>query len=138
MADLGPDRLTLFLRRAVRQRSDWREGCCLGLAADWLMTCGYPDPTAPWRGRWTDEVSARALVVESGGLTALMREAAARVDLMPTHAVRRGDVGAIDITGPDGIETAAGLWTGARWVVRAPRGLWGGTAPVRAAWRVEV
>lgn len=138
MADASADALTLFLRRAVRQRFDWQAASCLGLAADWLRTCGYPDPTDPWRGRWTDEASARALLAAAGGLTALMQDAAKRIDLKPTHGVRRGDVGAIDITTPDGVETAAGLWTGARWVVRAPRGLWGGTAPVQAAWRVEV
>lgn len=130
--------LRAYLSEALHEPFNWQGGTCLGLTGGWLMRCGYPDPCTPWAGRWSDEASARALLAEAGGLAALMADAAQRLGLQPSHAVRSGDVGAVTVRSSMGPELVAGIWTGRRWVARAPRGLWGGAAPITAAWRVEV
>lgn len=131
--------LAAFLRTQARRRFDWASAHCLALPADWLVLNGLPDPAEPWRVEVVDEATARAALDRAGGLEALATTAMAAIVArpLPAHAVRRGDVGVVRVMGPDGPDMAGGIFAGARWAVRSPRGIWIGRADCALAWTFE-
>lgn len=128
------DALTRFLRAEARRRFDWRAAHCLLLPADWIVACGGADPARDWRWISSEAVARRALT-RCGGASGLAAQAMRGFEQLPTHAVRRGDVGIVTVLSPEGPAEVGAICTGGRWAVRAGRGLWIGRAEPRAAWR---
>jgi hypothetical protein len=107
------------------------------LVADWLVACGWPDPAKGHREGVADEPTAPAILNAGGGLERFARTQMADAGLrLLTNPVCRGDVGLVTVVTPSGPSLAAGVWTGRRWAVRAPRGIWIGRAQCRVAWLV--
>jgi hypothetical protein len=102
-----------------RQPSVW--DCC-GLPAGWARALGYDDPMAKYRGTYSTEEQARAIVAEAGGLLGIFGEGlegvgAVRVDR--DADLQPGDIGVIELLGDE----AGAVYTGLRWAFVADRGL---------------
>lgn len=128
-----------YLADAGRKR--WIDGThdCCTFAADWVILCGYPDPMARWRGAYSTAAEALAIIAEAGGLVALWVEACRSADvpsLGEGEALREGDIGICTVTGEAGAVENGGIFTGERWVFRAPRGLIGAPVDPRQVVRV--
>lgn len=131
------DALARFLRQEAKRSFNWRDAHCLMLVADWLVARGKPDPAAGHRTSADSEAAAKTLLANAGGLNRFARDAMARTGLAEAaNPVCRGDVGLVTVLGLEGPVLAGGIWTGARWAVRGPRGLWIGRAQCHAAWLV--
>lgn len=127
------DALSVFLRREARRAFDWHSANCMLLGADWAVDRGHPDPAQRWRARIKDEASAASVVGEYGGPAGLMR--AALISLPEVANAVRGDLGLVTIRSFAGRSEACGIFTGMRWAVRGPRGLWIGRAEAAMVWR---
>jgi hypothetical protein len=136
---VSPPDLAAFLRAEQRRGFSWTGASCLLLPADWMVACGLPDPAAPWRDRIADEDAARTLLASAGGVRAFAVSAMAPTGALriPTHAVRRGDVGVVRLRGPEGEIEAGAVCTGPRWAVRSRRAVWIGQAEPLEAWALE-
>lgn len=133
------DALSRFLRAETARPFGWGQADCLTLGADWIVSRTGADPAKPWRGSYTDEAGASAILAKAGGLETFARAAMTAAGLgeplKDAHAVR-GDVGLIPVIGPDGEAVICGICTGARWAARARRGLAVGRAAPVLYWRV--
>lgn len=128
------DALAKFLRAETRRPFSWAEGHCVLMGADWAHELTGRDPAAPWRGAWSNEDQARAIVVQAGGLQALIDKALTDIGARRhAHAVR-GDIGLIVVTGPEGRTEVCGISTGGRWAARSRQGVWIGRAEALAVW----
>lgn len=130
------DRLAAFLREQAARGFDWAGAHCLALPADWAVLNGRPDPAEGWR-QVASEAEAEAVLARFGGVLELARASMARFEPCPTHAVRRGDIGLVEVEGPDGPGLAGAICTSIRWAGRGPRGIWIARARPVAAWRLE-
>lgn len=84
---------------------------CMLFVAGWVALVSGLDFGATWRGLYSDEAGAKALIKARGGLVAVMTAALSA----PCHAVpRRGDVGLW--ASPHGLTGM--IATGGAWVMR--------------------
>jgi hypothetical protein len=114
------ERLTLFLDRAARRGFEWGVSDCVLEVADWLdLACGW-DVAAEWRGRYSDEASAHALMPD--GLEAAMRAEMARLGLADAHEPRFGDVAVVTLAGQPK-PLAAILMPSGRWRMKTLSGI---------------
>jgi len=127
-----PLRLNAWLESVRTKRFVWGEhDCALGAADAVLMMTGT-DPAAAFRGRYTSKVGAALIIVEHGGLEAMVT--AALGDPLPTPKLaRRGDVVLVD--SPEGqaiavVLGASAAGPGPDGAVFVPMEGW------KAAWRV--
>lgn len=96
-----------------------------------------PDPMARWRGKYSTEEQAREFIADSGGLSMLwilgMIEAGVWSE---PDAPIIGDVGIVRVLGENGPEEVGAIFSGKRWVMRAPRGLYSASVPHVMIWRM--
>lgn len=90
--------LSGYLAGAARRPFGWATFDCLLFIADWVREATGIDPGAAYRGRYTDERSARRLIKARGGIEALLDTglATAGVARRDGQAVR-GDVGLVRV-----------------------------------------
>lgn len=114
MADLGA-----YLERVGGQT--WKPGAhdCCAFPADWAIECGWPDPMAEWRGQYTTEDEALALIAEAGGLAELFRRGMASAGIPLAAKAVAGDIAVIRL---DDEHEAGAVFTGKRWTFAAVRG----------------
>lgn len=93
MAALHVTTLSDFLARAGRLGFAWGTHDCMLFAADWVCECTGRDPAAAWRGTYTNEAEALALIQDAGGASCLMHRGLAGIgwDLVQ-GPVQPGDV----------------------------------------------
>lgn len=109
-----PD-LRAFMRSARRRPFVWGEFDCCLFAADWVALCTGRDPAATWRGTYSTETEARALMDSAGGMSGLL-----------DAVLHRSDDPAVGILEtPQG--EACAIRAGNLWAVLTP----GGTGLVR-------
>jgi hypothetical protein len=90
-------KLMAFFDRAAKHPFSWGEHDCMLEVADWLdYACGL-DAAGPWRGRYSTEAEADALM--PAGLVAGMVAEAARLGLQEAAQPLPGDVGLVTVTG---------------------------------------
>ncbi len=87
-----PERLAALIETRRHAPFAWGSHDCMLFAADAVLACTGRDPAAEWRGRYTTEAQAEAIMGE-GGLYALVRqvEDARGTALCPPHLAQRGD-----------------------------------------------
>jgi len=90
-------------------------GDCLLSVGEHMARYGSPDLTGEYRGRYSDEAGAMALVRAAGGVSALID----RMGWRPTTIPLRGDVVVIAVA--EGVEVG-GICTGAGIACRLERG----------------
>jgi hypothetical protein len=121
----------------AQSRLGWEAGVqdCCTFPGDWAATWGRGDPMAEWRGCYSTDAQAEALIAEAGGLMALWNRGLASIGAVETGAPSEGDVGVIVAVGLDlRPEHVGGIHTGRRWAFRAPAGLCFASAEVVKAW----
>lgn len=127
MTDLGE-----YLAAGRTKPWAWRAHDCCAFPAIWAgMADALPG--------YSNEAEAEAMLQGAGGLAPLWERAAAgRAEEVPPDAIEPGDIGVIELMGPDAKAVECGaIWTGRRWAF-VP--LAGGVAAVSAptvlkAWR---
>jgi hypothetical protein len=120
-----------YLRAACAQRWDTGVTDCCTLAGDWALTWGRGDPMAEWRGRYSTDEEAVALIAEAGGLVELWQRGLAAIDVWGVNDPEPGDAGVIVALGMDNQpEHVGAIWTGRRWAFRAPAGVFFASAEV--------
>jgi hypothetical protein len=128
--------LASFLARAGRTPFAYGvHDCCLWLA-DWLVACGYPDPAAELRGRYSTERGCARLLRRQGGLDAVVGACAKRADLVLAQQPCAGDVGLVLAITPRGPVAVGGLCTGPRWAMLSVGGLIVAPMTALATWSV--
>lgn len=114
----------------------WQAGVndCCTFPGDWVRSWGRGDPMAAWRGTYSTDDEAEALVAAAGGLVVLWRQGLAGIATLAGD-LAEGDVGVIRAVAPGGeaIEIGA-IWTGRRWAFRVPAGLAFASADCVEAW----
>lgn len=114
------EKLNIFLDRAARRGFEWGVSDCVLEVADWLdLACGL-DIAAEWRGRYSDEASAHALMPD--GLEAKMRSEMARLGLTLAQEPRFGDVAVVTLAGQPK-PLAAILMPSGRWRMKTLTGI---------------
>lgn len=117
----------------------WQAGTadCCTFAGDWVRSWGRGDPMAAWRGSYSTDEGAEALVAAAGGLVALWRQGLSGI-AVPAAVLAEGDVGVIRAMSLNGDATEVGaIWTGRRWAFRVPAGLAVASADCVEAWARE-
>jgi hypothetical protein len=130
-----PERLAAVLAQHQRTPFVWGEHDCCLFAASVVQALTGVDPAAGWRGTYSTEEQAQALIEEAGGLLALATSALGAPRNNP-QLVQRGDVVCAAIypeVAPDELALADGVlpepkWllgvaTGAGWCAPSKRGL---------------
>lgn len=133
-------RLGQYLSWATEQPWGW--GTKLGLdcckfAGKWAIARGLIDPMVlVWRDPYDSQRSALRRVAGAGGLVPLWSAGMTHVGAPPIVAPEPGAIGVIRRATACGMDEAAGIWTGQRWVTLGLRGLDFGPAEPLAMWRV--
>lgn len=131
-----PERLAAALEAARAQPFVWGHHDCVTFAADCALAMTDADPLAEWRGRWTSEAEAVALLADLGGLRGALT-AALGAPLASPLLAQRGDVGVFGDPLQDGRELVAVVVAGGL-AVPAARGLeMRPRARCDVAWRVN-
>jgi hypothetical protein len=136
-----PTRLAAHFERARSSAFVWSQtDCAMQVAAGILAMTGV-DFSTPFRGRYHDETSATAVMIEvtGGGLAAVATRALGE-PLLSHRLAQRGDVVLLDVDTPAGMRSALGLvdFDGMHVLVAA----WNGglvaypVSRAHAAWRV--
>lgn len=112
-----------------RLRFEWgRHDCILAVCAHVAAVTGR-DPAAPWRGSYSDEAGALAVMAPFGGVLGIMRHGMALAGF-PEGAAADG----APVVARIGGQEVAGVMMGRFVGLVAPRGLVECRAPVLAAW----
>lgn len=100
--------------------------CCIE-TAEWVDTSCSLSIADTWRGTYSTEAEAAALLAENGGMVAMVGAELEAAGLTPTDAPVYGDVGVVEINGNAfcSIMTPAG-----RWRARQPLGFYYVRSPV--------
>lgn len=65
------ERLTKYIRAAMRKEFEWGVHDCILFCADWVLASKGQDPARRWRGTYHSEDEAKAIIDEFGGLVRL-------------------------------------------------------------------
>lgn len=124
--------LDAFLERMAATPFVDGKADCVMTVADWVVRNGYPDPAAPYRGRYHSALGRERIIRREGGLLALMSAGAARSGLSETVSPGRGAVGLVDLRDVP----LAAICVGNRWAFQAQGGLLVDRAEIITAWGV--
>ncbi len=111
---------------------------CLMFCASWIEFVTGEDPVADFRGTYSTEDEAHALVVSHGGMLALVDKMAQRAGFQRTDDPRDGDIGIIlapaGMTGT--IKEIGAIKFGPLWAALGPGGVRAKKLPFIAAWAI--
>lgn len=129
--------LAQFLTELPRRKREWGKTDCLMILADWVKLRRGFDPAARWRGTYSDEAGAMALLKLHGGHAGIIDEALGAASR--TKEPGEGDVAVI--RAPQGIGTikrpgALCLGEGMVALMTIDIGLVMARLPIVAAWKV--
>ncbi|APX88640.1 hypothetical protein BV394_01930 [Brevirhabdus pacifica] len=112
-------------------RFEWGGANCALSVCDYVRDRTGVDPAAPWRGAYSDEDSARAILDAHGGLLGLFRYGMEQAGFPEGEAIAGRPV----VARVFGVE-AAGVCAGPRQIFRTERGVLEMRAEVLGAWIV--
>lgn len=104
-------RLTEFLDKSTTIQFDWERNNCLSMVCDAVEAMTDVDPLADYRGTYTDEKSALAIVEGAGGMVEFVTTLLGPPLENPSMA-GNGDVWVVDLPGGPTVGIFAG---GAVW-----------------------
>ena len=110
-----------YLQQGTHRARDEGTWDCCTFPCGWAMECGYGDPMAKWRGKYSDEAGALRIIRKRGSLADLYADAMESVGVpeVGTADLVEGDIGVMRLHGDE----TAGVFTGTRWAFVAERGL---------------
>lgn len=130
-----PERLDAALERARKTEFHWGEHDCCLFAADVVQAMTGHDPAAGFRGKYSDEAGAAALIAAHGSLKGLVRSVLG--DPVHPSRARRGDIVLGPVPTAGGTQAGIGVCVGRQWAVPLPTGLrFLPLAAAAAAWRI--
>lgn len=93
-----PERLAALVEARRHAPFQWGVHDCVLWAADAVLACTGQDPAAEWRGRYSTEAEAEAILGGAAGLYGLVRqaEAARGTTQCPNAAAQRGDTALVE------------------------------------------
>lgn len=101
------------------QRQSGIHDCCT-FPANWAIACGRADPMQLWRGVYSTDEEAEAIIAEAGDLSLLFAIGMDEAGIREVSDPETGDIGVIDLLGYQ----AGAIFTGRRWAfVPASRGI---------------
>lgn len=115
---------------------DWVHLDCCRWVDGWVQARGHASPMAAIGIRYDSERSAMRRIAEGGGLARLWSDAMRQIGVGVADSPLPGNIGIVKRTTACGMDEAAGIWTGQRWVTLGLRGLDFGPAEPLAMWRV--
>jgi len=121
-----------FLERMTVEPFEDGVSDCILTVADWIVLNGYPDPAEPYRGRYSTARERRKLIVEAGGIHALMAAGSSRSGLRSTERPHPGDVGLIRL----GRRKIAAICLGERWAMKGDGLVVAAADEVLMAWSI--
>lgn len=110
-----------FAKASATRPFAWGDDCLID-TADWVLAATGIDVAAPFRGRYSDAETCRALFRGRGGLTKALRSHMARLGFAETEAPQPGDPGLVKAFGVVLHERRAARF--AMGAVRLPSGRW--------------
>lgn len=114
------DKLMPFLDRAAKRPFAWGQSDCMLELADWLdHACGL-DSASRWRGRYSDEAGASAIM--GGDIEAAMRKEASFLGLREVTEPLPGDVALVTLAGQEK-PLGAILMPSGRWRMKTLAGI---------------
>lgn len=116
-----PERLEAFIQSRRRLPFAWGSHDCTSFAADAAIELIGVDPMAPWRGTYTTEDEAEAILAKGGGLEALMVQGAATAGIpeCERNFLQRGDIALVEV----GNQRAVGIVMAGKVAVPGPDGV---------------
>lgn len=136
MADVL-SKLQAFFREQSGRPFAWGSADCAFYLADWVMEAKeIADPAAAWRGTYSDQAGAAAILEAQGGFVALVTSLAENAACPVTADPDDGDIAIIDLS--TGLTGA--IMTSGSWAFRTAKGLAWTRVPagrVVKAWRVS-
>ena len=117
---------------------DWQRLDCCRWVDGWCLANGWGSPMAAINVRYDSERSALLTIKRGGGLVELWSKGMAAVSVSAVSewdTLAAGDIGVIRRPTACGLDEAAAIWTGERWVTLGLRGLDFGPAEALAVWR---
>jgi hypothetical protein len=126
-----------YLNEAKLIEFDWHSFDCCAFPANWIVKKRNVDPMARWRNQYNDEASARAFISSSGGLTSLWLLGMSDAGLYEQPDIPiAGDVGVLNVPCASGMEEIGGIFTGKRWSMLSPNGIFCASVDPVMIWRV--
>lgn len=135
--------LAEYLEQSERKRWAWGVEDCALWPANWALALTGRDPAERWRGTYSSEAEAKALIEAGGGYSELVRAGLESTGWTATETLEDGDIGVVEGVlsmsekGPIEGQIAA-IRLGSFWVVRAVRGYRGKDMEHVAAWRAPL
>jgi hypothetical protein len=120
MSDLRT-KLFQFLDQSARRPFEWGVADCVLEVADWLDRARGLAIANEYRGTYSDEAGAAA-IIGPGGLEAAMSPKMVEIGLAETHEPQFGDVAVVSAPGQDK-PLAAILMPSGRWRMKTERGI---------------
>lgn len=125
-----------YIERFIALPHAWGETDCCVFPAGWCIARGRPDPMARWRGAYSSQAEAMALIESGGGLPAMFAAGCSEAGIPAVEDLKRGDIGVLLTATIDGSAHVGGIFLGGRWcVLGAPRGIIVSSAEHIGAWR---
>ena len=92
-------KLNAFLDRSARTNFAWGDSDCVLDMADWLDTACDLNCAKTWRGTYSSEAEANAILAPLGGLEAALRAQLDALGLSVTAEPKAGDVALVQVDG---------------------------------------
>ncbi|TKD50227.1 DUF6950 family protein [Sphingomonas baiyangensis] len=125
-----------YIAHATTRR--WEAGiwdCCC-FPAGWVLGWGLGDPMARWRGRYSSDAEALALIDAAGGLEALWLLGMADIGCAPIGGEpQAGDVAVIALPAAYAGDCIGAIFNGKRWAALAHGGVVVARAEALRVWR---
>lgn len=128
-------KLFQFLDYSARHPFEWGVHDCVLEVADWLDRARGLNVANEYRGTYSDEAGAAA-IIGLGGLASAMSAKAAALGLAETREPKPGDVAVVTAPGQDK-PLAAILMPSGRWRMKTERGFVTRGVEVIKAWSVR-
>ncbi len=130
--------LAAFISALATRPMVWGQSDCVMTAANWIISQGYPDPAALYRGRYRTRLGCERILNKAGGALAIMQSGADRIGLQITDSPEPGDVGCILVVAPSlRVVEAGALFDGRLWVTMGRAGILAASVDPLRVWRVE-
>lgn len=110
---------------------------CMLVLADYLVSLGYPDLGAKWRGQYDSRLSCQKVTGFLTDPVKVVAEGCATVPIPMTDNPKRGDIGVVRVATAEGVYTPGAIYLGKNWAFKGEhRVVIGPAIDVLAAWSV--
>jgi hypothetical protein len=137
MAAILMGTLSAFLSEAAARGFAWGQHDCMLFVADWARRLTGNDPGARWRGTYSTQAEAEAILSRGGGPGPILHEALTAQGWVPVVSdLKPGDIAVVRVPAFAGHALVASVFAGrGRFALVTERGLVVAPAPLMLGWR---